>query len=476
MKKDIKNIPVADVRPNDWNGNRTADEGLVESVKEHGILQPICVQPKGKGYVCVFGARRLDAAGKAGLKDIPALVLPKGNADRARLLTLVENLQREAQDPLTEGQIYKTLIAAGMSEKEVAKRTGATPRQVRQRLALTKLCPQARALLYEVPYDLPALAMLAECPPTKQMTAIESMPYLLTDPDEMKEWIEGNTALQNAPFDTADKTLDPAAGSCADCPKRSGAQGLLFGYDEKEAGACLDEGCYARKVSANVGRSIAELRKKHPTAECLVTEFAYHYATPEQKALYDGNGAVPMKELRFATTPADKANPEAKTVILVEKGRVSEAVVVPNPREKDGRAAKPKTPEEKAESLKKKRAAWRAEQVKNRLKEMAEQKDGAFSDDVRNAWELGGFVLDMVDLISGRPSDGEPCAQAAAEVFNILFGRILNQLYTPSIFSIDVEELLARTKLALHVIHPCHNAVDEYWDKLVADAERQVPE
>lgn len=471
MKKDIKNIPVADVRPNDWNGNRTADEGLVESVKEHGILQPICVQPKGKGYVCVFGARRLDAAGKAGLKDIPALVLPKGNADLARLLTLVENLQREAQDPLTEGQIYKHLIGAGMSEKEVAKRTGATPRQVRQRLALTKLCPQARALLYEVPYDLPALAMLAECPPEKQMTAIESMPYLLTDPEEMKDWIEGNTALQNAPFDTADKTLDPEAGSCADCPKRSGAQGLLFGYDEKEAGACLDEACFARKVSANVGRSIAELRKKHPTAECLVTEFAYHYATPEQKALYDGNGAVPMKELRFATTPADKANPEAKTVILVEKGRVSEAVVVPDPREKDGRAAKPKTEEEKAEYLEKKRVVWGAKQTGLRLLRW-------LGDVTHGKTPLCEGRDDLLLLLLGRALAGENVSypEARRRVVKGLWKELNDVLYTPALFALDVDGMTQKIEHVLLLTAADGEDCTKTLMALMDESQKAIPE
>lgn len=469
MKKDIKNIAVADIRPNDWNGNRTADDGLVQSVREHGILQPICVQPDGKGYVCVFGARRLDAADKAGLAAIPAIVLPKGNRDRARLLTLVENLQREAQDPLTEGQIYKHLITAGMSEKEVAKRTGATARQVRQRLALTKLCPQARALLYEVPYDLPALAMLAECPPTKQMTAIESMPYLLTDPEEMKDWIEGNTALQNAPFDTADKTLDPEAGSCADCPKRSGAQGLLFGYDETEAGSCLDEACYARKVSANVGRSIAALRKKHPTAECLVQDYVYHYATPAQKALYDGNGAVPMKELRLATTEADKANPEAKTVILVEKGRVSEAVVVPDPREKDGRAAKPKTEEEKAKYLEKKRVAWVAgEAWQQMLAWFADVESG--KEDVTMLTD-GDFIDEVASAIRGRPMSG---VEARRAILGNIIPIVSNNLRTNALFGLDAKEMRVRIKTILHLKNP----ENEYGDveELEEKAVEAIPE
>ena len=471
MKKDIKNIAVADIRPNDWNGNRTADDGLVQSVREHGILQPICVQPDGKGYVCVFGARRLDAADKAGLAAIPAIVLPKGNTDRARLLTLVENLQREAQDPLTEGQIYKHLIGAGMSEKEVAKRTGATARQVRQRLALTKLCPQSRALLYEVPYDLTALAMLAECPPTKQMTAIESMPYLLTDPEEMKDWIEGNTALQNAPFDTADKTLDPEAGSCADCPKRSGAQGLLFGYDETEAGACLDEACFARKVSANVGRSIAALRKKHPTAECLVPDYVYHYATPAQKALYDGNGAVPMKEIRLATTPADKANPEAKTVILVEKGRVSEAVVVPDPREKDGRAAKPKTEEEKAEYLEKKRVAWMAKDTGLRLLRW-------LSDVVHGKTPLCEGRDDLLLLLLGRALAGENVSypKARRQVVKGLWKVLNDVLYTPALFALDVDGMTQKIEHILLLTAADGEDCTKTLKALMAESRKAIPE
>ena len=73
-------------------------EALAESIREKGILQPLLVRRVGEAYEVVAGERRLRAAAMAGLKEVPARVLDLSEKE-ARLLALVENLQREDRNP-----------------------------------------------------------------------------------------------------------------------------------------------------------------------------------------------------------------------------------------------------------------------------------------------------------------------------------------------------------------------------------------
>lgn len=93
---------------------------LTESIKQHGVLQPILVRPKGSGYEIVAGERRYQASKRAGLKQIPALI--QTIEDKELLsLALVENLQRADLNPLEEARGYQTLMQErGLTQAEVA--------------------------------------------------------------------------------------------------------------------------------------------------------------------------------------------------------------------------------------------------------------------------------------------------------------------------------------------------------------------
>lgn len=93
---------------------------LTESIKQHGVLQPILVRPKGSGYEIVAGERRYQASKKAGLKQIPALI--QNIEDKELLsLALVENLQRADLNPLEEARGYQVLMQEqNLTQAEVA--------------------------------------------------------------------------------------------------------------------------------------------------------------------------------------------------------------------------------------------------------------------------------------------------------------------------------------------------------------------
>ena len=115
-------------------------EELVKSIKERGILQPILVRKKGEDlYECVAGERRLRAAKKAGLKEIPAII-KNFTDEEVILIALIENLQRKNLNPLEEALGYKNLMEKfGYTQEEIAEKVGKDRATVANLLRLLKL-------------------------------------------------------------------------------------------------------------------------------------------------------------------------------------------------------------------------------------------------------------------------------------------------------------------------------------------------
>jgi len=115
-------------------------EELVKSIKERGILQPILVRKKGEDlYECVAVERRLKAAKKAGLKEVPA-VIKNFTDEEVLLIALIENLQRKNLNPLEEALGYKNLIEKfGYTQEEIAEKVGKDRATVANLLRLLKL-------------------------------------------------------------------------------------------------------------------------------------------------------------------------------------------------------------------------------------------------------------------------------------------------------------------------------------------------
>lgn len=97
---------------------------LADSIREHGMIQPIIVRAVDNGYMIVAGERRWRAAKLAGMKEVPAIVKNVSNNEVLEL-ALIENLQREDLNPIEEALAYKTLIEEhGMTQEDVAKKIG----------------------------------------------------------------------------------------------------------------------------------------------------------------------------------------------------------------------------------------------------------------------------------------------------------------------------------------------------------------
>jgi len=147
----LQDIAVASIRPNPYQPRGSFDEeslgSLADSIREVGILQPVLVRPAGDGFELIAGERRWRAARRVGLQTIPALV--RETEDNTALEeALVENLQREALNPLEEAAAYQQLIEDfKLTHDQVAARVGKSRASVTNMLRLLQLPPAIQKLV-----------------------------------------------------------------------------------------------------------------------------------------------------------------------------------------------------------------------------------------------------------------------------------------------------------------------------------------
>lgn len=142
-ESDILEIFIKDIRSNPHQPREYFDEEalreLAESIKDHGIIEPIIVKKSIKGYDLVAGERRTKAATLAGLETIPAIV--RDFTDRQMMeIALIENIQREDLSPIEEAVAYKNYIdATGCTQEEVANKFGKSRSYITNLLGLLTL-------------------------------------------------------------------------------------------------------------------------------------------------------------------------------------------------------------------------------------------------------------------------------------------------------------------------------------------------
>jgi ParB family chromosome partitioning protein len=146
-------ITIDKLRPSQLNPRQSfGDLGELEaSIRAQGVIEPVIVAPDGNGgYEVIAGGRRVAAAKKAGLKEVPAIVREDLD-ERARAeLALIENLQRLDLSPLEEAHAYQRLLElAGEkgSQRQIAERIGVSQGHVSKRLALLELPTEAKRAL-----------------------------------------------------------------------------------------------------------------------------------------------------------------------------------------------------------------------------------------------------------------------------------------------------------------------------------------
>lgn len=142
-------IPVDSIAPNPMQPRRRFNEEsleeLAESLKEHGLVQPIIVRPFGTGYEILVGERRWRAAQLAGAKSIPA-VIRAADTSECLQLALVENLHRDDLNGIEEATAYRQLMEDfGLSQEEISQKVGKNRSTVANALRLLQLPVEVQA-------------------------------------------------------------------------------------------------------------------------------------------------------------------------------------------------------------------------------------------------------------------------------------------------------------------------------------------
>ncbi len=147
-------LPIEKVQPNANQPRKLFDpealSDLADSIRQHGMIQPICVRLLASGYYQIIsGERRWRAAREAGLDEVPVIVI-EADDKKVMELSLIENLQREDLNAMEEAQGYLTLMQEfGMTQEAVSKRVGKSRSAVANAVRLLALPEDLKALVEE---------------------------------------------------------------------------------------------------------------------------------------------------------------------------------------------------------------------------------------------------------------------------------------------------------------------------------------
>ncbi len=150
---EVQDVDITRVDPGPFQPRTSFDderlEELAASIRSQGLLQPLVVRPMGDRFQVICGERRLRAARKAGLDDVPVVVRHTTDAE-ALELALVENIQRDDLDPIDLAEGFRRLQKEfGYTQEEVAQRVGKDRATVANHLRLLKLPRHAKEALHK---------------------------------------------------------------------------------------------------------------------------------------------------------------------------------------------------------------------------------------------------------------------------------------------------------------------------------------
>ncbi len=281
MQSEYRNLPIDWLVVSATNPRKTFDEDgmneLAASIRSNGVLQPLLVRPRAeRQFEIVFGERRYRGAKMAEKETIPVCIREMTDAQVLEA-QLVENLQRRDVHPLEEARGMRALLELDepkYSVEQIAAKTGKSPAYCAARLRLTELAPAAVDAFLKDEIGVGHALLLAKLQAAQQEEALahcfredwgngNKAKRILLPVRQLQGWIEQNILLllKDAPFSKRDAQLVPAAGSCLECPKRTGHNTLLFSGISENSDACSDPACYSAKLDAHVKKTVASKPK-----------------------------------------------------------------------------------------------------------------------------------------------------------------------------------------------------------------------
>ena len=173
-------LPISQVESCSSQPRKLFDEEtlaeLADSIREHGIIQPLTVRKLASGYYQIIaGERRWRAARLAGLQEVPVIII-EADDRKAAELAMIENLQREDLNPMEEASGFQSLIETyHMTQEEAAQRVGKSRSAVTNALRLLHLTPSVRKLVEEGVLSAGHARALLDLSPALQETAAEAV-------------------------------------------------------------------------------------------------------------------------------------------------------------------------------------------------------------------------------------------------------------------------------------------------------------
>ena len=199
-------------------------EELAESIRQHGIIQPLTVRKLASGYYQIIaGERRWRAARLAGLSEVPVVII-EADDRKAMELAMIENLQREDLNPMEEAEGYQTLISQyGLTQEQASQQVGKSRSAVANAMRLLQLTPEVRKLVEEEKISAGHARALLPLAPAVQKKAAEtviSSALSVRQTEQLVKRLQAQTPEK--PEKKASAAVDYAAEAARDLTNRLG--------------------------------------------------------------------------------------------------------------------------------------------------------------------------------------------------------------------------------------------------------------
>ena len=153
-ERKVEQLKVSDILPNRFQPrikfNESSINELSDSIKEHGVIQPIVVRTIGDKYEIIAGERRYKASVLAGKETIPAIVTSLNDKDSAEV-ALIENVQRQDLTPIEEAISYKKILDMGyLTQEQLAQKLGKNQSTIANKIRLLNLDEDVQEALLKI--------------------------------------------------------------------------------------------------------------------------------------------------------------------------------------------------------------------------------------------------------------------------------------------------------------------------------------
>ncbi len=231
----VQEIFVEDIIPNRFQPRLTFDEKalqeLSDSIKVHGVIQPLVLRKVGNKYEIIAGERRYKASCMAGLKKVPAIVRDLSDDESAEV-ALIENVQRKNLTSIEEAQSYKTLLDRGyMTQDELAQKIGVAQSTIANKMRLLNLCDEVQdALLNEKISERHARSLLQLTNPDEQKKMLDRIIKERLTVKQLDNEIKKMNTSSDSEGEGGDTSMGPVGDTNNDVENKS-----LFGFNIQQS-------------------------------------------------------------------------------------------------------------------------------------------------------------------------------------------------------------------------------------------------